>query len=115
VDQEHVDVVRPERVQGGVEGLAGVVGAVTGVAQLARDEDVRAVHAGGVDGLTDLLLVAVHLGGVDVPVTGLQGGGDGLGGVLGLDLEHAESELGDRLAVVQHDLGYRGHDELSST
>src|SRR5690348_18334794 len=79
------------------------------VGQLAGDEHVPAVDAGPGDGLAGLLLVAVHLRGVDVPVTGLQGGAHGLDGVLRLDQEDTEAELGDRPAVVQHDVGYRGH------
>ena len=44
------------------------------VVELACDEDVGAVQPGLADALADLLLVSVHLGGVDVPVADLEGG-----------------------------------------
>src|SRR3712207_2057632 len=77
---------------------AGLVGTV---AQLAGYEDVAAVEAGGADGLAHLLLVAVHLRGVDVPVADLEGFAHRLRGVLGLDLEDPETELRDGVAVVK--------------
>ena len=49
VDQEQVDVVDAERLQRAVERAAGVVGRVEAVVQLAGDEDVAAVQAGGAD------------------------------------------------------------------
>src|SRR5262245_54668180 len=110
VDQEQVDVLAAERAHRPVEGMAGVIGVMVGVAQLAGDEHIAAGETGLGDGVADLLLVAVHLRGIDVPVAGLQGGGHGLDGVPRVDLEDAEAELGDRPAVVQQDAGYLGHD-----
>ena len=91
VDQEQVDVVGAELVEGLGERLAGVVGPVEAVVQLAGDEDVAAVEAGLGQRLADLLLVLVHLGRVDVPVTGLERGQHRLDGVLRLDLERRRS------------------------
>ena len=58
--------------------------------------DVVAGDAGRGDRLADALLVAVHLGGVDVPVAGLERLAGDLRGVLRWDLEDAEAELRDR-------------------
>jgi len=110
MNQKQVQVVEAQRLQRLVECLAGVVGPVGVVAQLACDEHLAAVQIGPPDRLADLLLVAVHLGRVDVPIAGLQRGADGGHGVLRLDQEYAEAELRDHLAVVQHDVRYRGHD-----
>jgi hypothetical protein len=63
--------------------------------------------------LADPLLVAVHLGGVDVPVTDLKGLTDRPGGVLGLDLEDPEAELRDGVAVVKADAGDCAHGYLT--
>src|SRR5580693_4954831 len=104
VDEEQVDVVEAERLERGVERLAGGVGLVGVVAQLAGDEDVAPVEARLGDGLAHLGLVAVHLGGVDVPIAGFERGAHGGRRVLRLDLEDAEAELRDGLAVVQRDV-----------
>ena len=101
MDQEQVDVVEAELLERAGERLAGVVGAVVAVVELAGDEHLAAVDAGGADRLADAPLVAVHLGGVDVAVADLEGRRHGLGGVLGRDLEDAEAELRDRVAVVE--------------
>ena len=109
VDQEQVYVVEAERVQRVVERLTGVIRAVEAIVQLAGNEHVGAVKAGLADGLADLLLIAVHLGGIDVPVPRLQGRSHGPGGVFRLDLKDTEAELWDLLAVVQHDERYCAH------
>ena len=93
MDQEQVDVVQAERLERVVEGPAGLVGLVRVVAQLAGDEHVGAVEAGSADRLADFLLVAVHFGGVDVPVAGLQRAAYRSECVLRLDQEDAEAEL----------------------
>ena len=91
VDEEQVEVVEAEVGQALVEGAQGVVAAVEAVVQLAGHEDLAAVDARAGDGLADALLVAVHLGGVDVPVADLERGRDRLGGLLGRDLVDAEA------------------------
>jgi hypothetical protein len=110
VDQEQVDVLGAERLERLFEGLAGLVGLVRIVAQLAGDEDLTAVQARPGDGLAHLGLVAVHLGGVDVPVPGLERRAHRHHRVLRLDLEDAEAELRDGLTVGQRDVrnGSRG-------
>ncbi len=109
MDQEQVDVVEAQRLQGAVERSPRIVGLVGGVAQLAGDEHLAAVQAGGPDALADALLVAVHLGGVDVPVAHVQSLADRLGRLGRVDLEHPEAELRDGLAVVQGEVGNLGH------
>ena len=106
MDEEKVDVAEVEGRQGLLEGAQGVVAAVEAVVQLAGHEDLAAVDARAGDGLADALLVAVHLGGVDVPVADLEGRGHGLGGLLRRDLVDAEAELRDSHAVVQVDGRY---------
>jgi hypothetical protein len=87
-------------VETGQTHLAGVVGLVRGVVQLAGDEDIGAAEAKRADGLADLLLVAVHLSGVDVAVADIEGFPHRIRGVIGLDLEDSETELRDGVAVV---------------
>jgi hypothetical protein len=91
VDEEEVEVVAVQRGQRLLEGPAGIVGPVETVAELAGDEDVGPGEPAGADGLADLALVAVHLGGVDVAVADVEGFADGADGVLRIDLEDAEA------------------------
>jgi hypothetical protein len=114
VDEEQVDVVELQLGERPVEGPERVVPAVEAVVELGGHEDLLARDAGVADALADALLVPVHLGGVDVPVTDLQGGLHRLRGLLRLDLVDAEAELRDLHAVVQGDRGHGGH-ERSST
>src|SRR5882757_1802075 len=79
------------------------------VVQLGGDEHLITGQAGFRDGLADTLLVAVTLGGVDVPVAGLEGLQHGLRGLIRWDLEDPEAELRDVNAVVQSDVGYLNH------
>ncbi|GGS60800.1 hypothetical protein GCM10010253_39220 [Streptomyces badius] len=106
MDEEEVQVVEAQLLQGTVERPARLVGCVRAVVQLARDEDVGAVEPGFPDRLADLLLVAVHLRRVDVPVAGLQSGDRGLAGLVRRDLEGPEAELRDRHTVVEGDGRY---------
>src|ERR687896_99014 len=113
VDEEQVHMIEAELGERGVEGLASIMGLMGPVVELAGDEDVAAVEVGGPYGLADLLLVAVHLCGVDVPVPYLEGLADGLCGVPRLDLEDPETELGDGVAIVECDVGNRVHSRLT--
>ena len=88
-----------------VERAAGIVGPVLAVVELAGDEDLVAVEPGRADRLADAGLVAVPLGGVDMAVADLERARDRLGGLAGVDLEDAEAELRDRVAVVERDVG----------
>ena len=109
MDEEQVDVVEAQRRQRRVERAAGVVGLVEAVVELAGDVHVPAVDAEVADALTDARLVLVHLGGVDVPIADVQRFSDGPGGLVGLDLEDAESELRNFGAVVEFDGRYFAH------
>jgi hypothetical protein len=82
---------------------------VEAVVELARDVDVRAVDAGAGDAVADARLVAVHLGGVDVAVADGERALDRLWRLLRRDLEDAEAELRNRVAVVQGEIRNRGH------
>src|SRR5215216_6742396 len=108
VDQKQIHVVEAEIGERRVESLAGVVGLVQSVVELARDEDVAAVDARGANPLADLSLVAVHLRGVDVPVAYLDGLSNRLCGVFGLDLKYPETELRDGVSIVQGNVWYNG-------
>jgi hypothetical protein len=90
VDQEQVEIVEAERLERAVEGLSGVVGPVRAVGELAGDEYLTTIQARLTNGIPDFSLVPIHLGGIDVPVTGLQGGDDRLRGVGWLDEENTE-------------------------
>ena len=61
------------------------------------------VKAESANGVADAALVAIHLRRVDVPITGLEGTGDGALRLRRRDLEDPEAELRDRLPVVQRD------------
>src|SRR5215204_5852087 len=113
VDKEQVHVVEAKIGECFVERLAGVLGLVKRVAELAGDEDVAAVEAGSADSFADLSLVGVHLRGVDVPVADPEGLAYRLYRILRLDLEDPETELGDDIPVVERDVGYRVHDRIT--
>ena len=63
------------------------------VVELAGHVDVVAGESRGANGLADAALVAVHLGGVDVSVAGLERGIDRSHGHLGRDLKDAKAQL----------------------
>ena len=103
VDQEQVDGVDAQVGERLVGGLECVVVRVESVVELAGDEHLVARDVGPVDALTDLLLVAVHLGRVDVAVADVERGPHRVDRLLRLDLEHTETELRDLDAVVEGD------------
>lgn len=109
VDEKQVDVVRIERLQRLVEGAARVIGLVKAVVELAGDEDLAALKAGVADALADFLFISVHFGGVDVPVSDVERRLDRRGRLVGLDLEHPETELWDLDTVVEFDRGNLAH------
>ena len=106
VDEEQIDVVESQGGQRLVERPAGVVGCVEPVVELAGDVHLGPVDTGIPDTLTDTLLVAVHLRGIDVAVADVQRRLHRCRGLLGRDLEHTEAQLGDLGSVVQFDRGY---------
>ena len=101
VDEEQVDVVGAELLSVCVERASRVVGFVEAVVELAGDVHLGAVEAGVADALPDAALVLVHLRGIDVAIADVQRRLDGLGGVVGVDLKHAEAELWDACAVIE--------------
>src|SRR3954451_14832604 len=107
--EEQVQVPDVEVLERLIEGLQRVVVRVVAVVELAGHEDVVAVDARRPNRLADLLLVAVHLGGVDVSVADLEGRQCRLLGAFRLDLEDTETQLGDLDTVVQRDVWYGGH------
>lgn len=100
MDQVQVEVVGAELLQRRVKVGLDVLGAVRVVPQLGRDEDVLAGNAGVLDARSDLILVAVNEGSIDMLVASLEGLCDGLLDLSRLGLPGAEAELGDLDAVV---------------
>jgi hypothetical protein len=97
VDQIEVDVAEVEARQGLLRPRDGVVMGLGVRRQLRGEEDLLAGDAGVPDGAADAGLVAVSVGGVDVPVAHLEGGPDRVvGGVPVGNLPGAEAYLGDR-------------------
>jgi hypothetical protein len=117
VDQEEVDLVETQPVEGLPEGAPRIVGTVEAVVELGGDPELLARDPGGLDRRADTFLVAVHLRRVDVPVARLEGLLDGLLRLLGWDLEDPEAELGDLPVVVEghgRDVGI-GHARADNT
>ncbi len=109
VHQVQVDVVESELGQGCLQGAAGVVlGGGVLDPELGGDEQVLAGDAAVLDRVADGVLVAVGGGGVQQPVAGGEGIGDGLLGLVGGDLVDAEAEDGHPDAVVQGDVLHGG-------
>ena len=101
VQDEQVDLVDAELAGALVEPVQSFVVAVVADPDLRLDEHLVPIESGGVDGLTDLALVAVGGSGVDVPVAGAQRRLDRGAGLLRRGLEHPEPEGGHLHAVVQ--------------
>lgn len=101
MEDEEVNVVDAELAGTLVEPVQRLVVAVVADPDLGLDEHLVPVDPGSMDGLTDLTLVAVRGGGVDVPVAGAQRGLNRGAGLLRRGLEHPEPESGHLDAVVQ--------------
>src|SRR5699024_10576630 len=114
VDEVEVDVVEAELLEALAERTLGLLGPVAIVPQLGRDEELITGDAGLRDGAAHALLIAVDSGGVDVAVADFEGIGDDALGLVRVDLEHAEAQLRDRLAVVEGECGNRHGCRLSS-
>ena len=119
VDQPQVDVVGAEHLEAPAQRLQRLAGPVGW--ELGGEEDVVARHSAVRQRATDLSLVAVHRGGVEVPVAGLEGGRGGADGVVALDLPGAEAEqrhrgtLAERGGVVGELGGVVGHGPMLGT
>src|SRR5699024_7810509 len=101
-------VVEAELLEALAERTLGLLGSVAIVPQLGGDEELVTGDAGLRDGAAHALLIAVDSGGVDVAVADFAGVGDDAFGVVQGDLEDAEGQLSDRLAVVEGECG-NGH------
>ena len=91
VDEEEVDVVGAQVLLRAGDGGGGAFGLVVRVVDLGGEEDLVARDARGVEGCSDLCLVAVHLRGVDVAVSDVERAANGIVGVFGRDLVGAEA------------------------
>ena len=92
MDEEEVDVVGAQVFQRAGDGGGGAFGLVVRVVDLGGEEDLVARDARGVEGCSDLCLVAVHLRGVDVAVSDVERAANGIVGVFGRDFVGAEAE-----------------------
>jgi len=92
-----------------IDRVEGRLGALIRVPQLGRDEQLVARDSRLLDGTSDAALVAVEGRGVDVAITHLERVADDPLGLVGIDAEHPESELGDGVAVVEGERGNRRH------
>src|SRR5699024_7320739 len=104
VDQVQVHVVQAEALQGGIQSTGDTVVAI--VPQLRGNEELLASHLAGIDGVlngaTDLFLVAVDRGGIDVAVARGDRGPHGVVAGLAGQLEGTEAQLRD-LPTIVHD------------
>ena len=76
--QVEVNIVETEVLEGGLEGGEDVLGAVRVVPELGGDKELLAGNVGLANGVTDLLLVSVDPGGINVTVSRLNGDLDGV-------------------------------------
>ena len=101
VQQHQVDVAAVQPCQRAIKrGLGGFVTVVLDP-DLAGDEKLLTRNAAVPDALSDLGLVHVRLGGVDVAVACLHGIDHSLRGLFRWNLEDTEAENGDFHAVVE--------------
>lgn len=120
VNEEHINVVKSKTLQRVVNGPEDVLITVEVVPHLGADEDVLTLHGGVLlqevtDTLTNLTLVQVVPGTVQVTVTGLQGSGDSsIGLALGtLTSEGTKADARNLDAVAQCESLSVGHDDES--
>lgn len=99
VDEVKVDVVGAEVLEGRLNAL-GHAG-VPGVVQLGGEPDLVAGDARVLDTGTNLGLVAVGEGGIDVTVAGEKGIPHGHANLIGLGLPCAQTDGGDLVAGVE--------------
>lgn len=108
MDEEEVNVVDLELLEGALNRPLHILGAVEVVPDLGADEDVLTLDGGVgseevLDGITNLTLVQVVPGTVEVTVSGVESAGDGLVGLTGGTLvgEGTETDAGDLDAVAK--------------
>ncbi len=115
VDEVQVDVLEAEPLERRVHRGEGLLRALVVVEQLRRDEELVARDAGVGDRLADAFLVAVDRRGVDVAVADLERVADDPLRLGRVDLEDAEAELGDGVAVVERESGHSCHAQKPRT
>lgn len=96
VDKVKVEVVEAELSKAVIESRGNIIGLVLRVPELGCDEEVLALDAlaeGPLESLSDLLLVAIDLGKINVLVAGLESLVNGGLDLTGLSLPCSESQL----------------------
>ncbi|KAI6776858.1 hypothetical protein HG530_000803 [Fusarium avenaceum] len=111
----HVKVLKTKLLKGVVKGTGNLLGAVLVVPELSSDEDVLTLEAidladSLLDTLTNLTLVLVDLGEIEVAVAGLEGLVDTVANLAGGSLPGAVADLGDLVARVEGDCSTERHD-----
>ena len=101
MDEEEVELIDSQIVESLGERVPRRLRLMVRIVELAGDEDLVARQAAVGDRGSDLGFVAVHLGGIDVPVADLQRVADRTIGVLGPHLVGAIPELRNQHPVVQ--------------
>src|SRR4030095_12764594 len=101
VDQEEINIVRAKCLESAVEGSTRIVRPVVPVVELAGDENLAAIQARSPNGLPHFLFIAVHLGGIDVPVADVTSVSRSGGCLRRVNLEDSEAKLRNGLAAVQ--------------
>ena len=108
MEQEEVQVVRLEFLAGRIEGFldTGIIKTTSSdiLPKLVRpdlggDEDLLAIDSGGLEGISDFLLVAIEDGCVDVSVSCLEGPLDGFFDFAALRRIGPKSDLGHGVVV----------------
>jgi hypothetical protein len=107
VQDQQVDPVDAELAGALLEAVQRLVVAVVADPDLGRLEDRRAADRRRVHCLTDLALVAIGRGGVDVAVAGVERRGDRSPRLIRRRLEHAEVECRYLDAVVFRVISFR--------
>ena len=105
MDEQEIDVVGAKPVQGMGDRSGCSFGFVVGIVDLRGDEEFLARYPRCLKGSADLRLVAVHLCGVDVAVSGIECAAHRVVGVGWGDLVGAEAQDGDRGARREGEVG----------
>ena len=100
MEKDHIDIVELELLQTLGERGLGVFVALVGIPDLGGDPELVARDTGKLDGITNLLLVAVELGGIKVAVAMLESIHKRVGAMCEI---HTETKLRDACAVVEGD------------
>ena len=93
MNEEQVEHIQAQIAHGGLEAAQGVVAPMVAVVELGGHPQLVAGHSRARDGGADAGLVAVHLGGVDMPVADVEGVADHAFDLLDADLVGAQTQL----------------------